>query len=126
MLVDEPGEHVISIIDFGDMLHTWLVLEPAIAATYAMHDQPDPLASAAALVAGYHGKLALTEIEISLLFDLIGMRLCMSVCLCAHQQRLQPDNDYLSLDLADTRKLLQQLQPVGADEAYERFRAACA
>ena len=125
VLVDEHGERVLCVIDFGDMLHSWLVLEPAIAATYAMHGQTDPLASAATLVAGFHGELPLSETEIGLLFDLVCMRLCMSVCLCAHQQRLQPDNTYLSLDLARTRDLLQRLQPVGAAEARERFMAAC-
>ena len=126
VLVNEHGSQVISVIDFGDMLHTWLVLEPAIAATYSMHGQPRPLESAAALVAGYHRELALEGREIGLLFDLICMRLCMSVCLCAHQQRLQPDNDYLSLDLADSRDLLQQLQPVSAATARDLFMSACA
>ena len=79
VIVDESGSQVTSIIDFGDMIHAWLVLEPAIAAAYAMLEQPDPMASAQALVGGYHRGLALTETEIGLLFDLIGMRLCMSV-----------------------------------------------
>jgi Ser/Thr protein kinase RdoA (MazF antagonist) len=126
VLLDEAGKRVVGIIDFGDMLDTWLVLEPAIAATYSMHGQPDPLASAAALVAGYHREQALEEREIGILYDLIAMRLCMSVCICAHQQRLQPDNDYLSLDLAESRSLLERIQPLGARRAREQFMAACA
>jgi Ser/Thr protein kinase RdoA (MazF antagonist) len=126
VLVNDSGTEVISVIDFGDMIHSWLALEPAIAATYAMHDQPDPMASAATLVAGYHRGIALSEAEIGLLFDLIGMRLCMSMCLCAHQQRLQPDNTYLSLDLRHTRELLQKLQPVSHAEARAQMLDACA
>ena len=87
VLVDEAGLQVISIIDFGDMLNSWLIVEPAIAATYAMHGQADPLASAQTLLRGYHQTLPLTTTEISLVFDLMCMRLCMSVCICAHQQR---------------------------------------
>ena len=125
VVVDDSGSRVISVIDFGDMLHTWLLLEPAIAATYAMHGQPDPLASAAALVAGYHQELALSDTEIGLLFDLIGMRLCMSVCLSAYQQQLQPDNHYLSLDLQQSRDLLRQLQPVTPVAARSMMMGAC-
>ena len=126
VLVDEDGEHVTSIIDFGDMIDSWLVLEPAIAATYAMHDQTDPLACAVAVVRGYHRSLPLHDIEIDVLFDLIGMRLCMSLCLCAYQQRLQPDNTYLSVDQQQTRTLLQQFYPLERGEVQARLRAACA
>lgn len=125
VVVDDSGSKVVSVIDFGDMLHTWLVLEPAIAAAYAMHDQPDPLASATALVAGYHSELALTETEIGLVFDLIGMRLCMSVCLCAYQQRLQPDNRYLSIDVQQSRDLLKRLQPLTPAAACAAMMEAC-
>lgn len=125
VIVDASGERIVSIIDFGDMVHSWLVLEPAVAATYAMHGQSDPLAAAAALVAGYHGILALSETEIGLLFDLIVMRLCMSVCICARQQQLEPDNHYLSLDLQRSWGLLQRLQPITAAKARDVMMAAC-
>jgi Ser/Thr protein kinase RdoA (MazF antagonist) len=116
---------VTSIIDFGDMIHSWLVLEPAIGAAYAMLEQPDPMASAAALVRGYHRVVALTESEIGLIFDLIGMRICMSVCLCAHQQRLEPDNAYLSIDLQQSWDLLRRLESIRWAEARDRMMAAC-
>jgi Ser/Thr protein kinase RdoA (MazF antagonist) len=125
VIVDESGKRVTSIIDFGDMIHSWLVLEPGIAATYSMMGQPDPMASALALVRGYHQSMALTETEIGLLFDLIGMRLCMSVCLCAHQQRLEPDNAYLSIDVQDSWNLLRQLESISWSAARDRMMAAC-
>ena len=125
VIVDESGSRVTSLIDFGDMNHSWLVLEPGIAAAYSMMGQPDPMASALALVRGYHQGLALTETEIGLIFDLVGMRLCMSVCLCAHQQRLEPDNAYLSIDVHDCWNLLRQLESISWTEARDRMMAAC-
>ena len=125
VIVDESGCRVTSIIDFGDMIHSWLVLEPGIAAAYSMMGQPDPMASAQALVRGYHRGLALTETEIGLIFDLIGMRLCMSVCLCAHQQRLEPDNTYLSIDVQESWDLLRQLESIAWTEARDMMMAAC-
>jgi len=125
VLVDEAGLQVTSIIDFGDMMNSWLVVEPAIAATYAMHGQADPLASAQTLLRGYHQTLPLTTTEISLMFDLMCMRLCMSVCICAHQQRLEPDNEYLSIDAEESWELLDVLQGVSHDDACAIMLAAC-
>lgn len=126
VLVDEAGLKVTSIIDFGDMMNSWLVVEPAIAATYAMHGQADPLASAQTLLRGYHQTLPLTTTEISLMFDLMCMRSCMSVCICAHQQRLEPDNEYLSIDAEESWELLEVLQGVSYEDAGAMMLAACA
>jgi Ser/Thr protein kinase RdoA (MazF antagonist) len=113
VLVDEAGLKVTSIIDFGDMMNSWLVVEPAIAATYAMHGQADPLASAQTLLRGYHQTLPLTTTE------------CMSVCICAHQQRLEPDNEYLSIDAEESWELLEVLRGVSYDDASAMMLAAC-
>ena len=125
VVVNDSGTRVLSVIDFGDMIHSWRVLEPAIAASYAMLGQPDPMASAQALVAGYHAKLPLTATETGLLLDLIGMRLCMSVCLCAHQQRLEPDNTYLSNDVQESWELMEKLRNVTWSEARDAMQSAC-
>jgi Ser/Thr protein kinase RdoA (MazF antagonist) len=125
VLVDESGLQVVSIIDFGDMVNSWLVVEPAIAATYAMLDRPDPLGSAQTLLRGYHQTLPLTSTEINLVFDLMCMRLCMSVCICAHQQRLEPDNEYLSIDAQESWDLLGELQEVEYEDARAMMQSAC-
>jgi Ser/Thr protein kinase RdoA (MazF antagonist) len=125
VLVDEDGLQVTSIIDFGDMVNSWLVVEPTIAATYAMLGQVDPLGSAQTLLRGYHQTLPLTTIEISLVFDLMCMRLCMSVCICAHQRRLEPDNEYLGIDEQECWDLLGELQSVDYRDACAMMLAAC-
>lgn len=125
VIIDDCAERVISIIDFGDMLNIWLVVEPAIAAAYAMLDEAEPMRVAQALVRGYHQTLPLTETEISLLFDLVCMRLCMSVCICAHQRRLEPDNEYLSIDEQQSWDLLENLQRISYTDALDAMRAAC-
>ena len=126
VIVDDSASQVTSIIDFGDMIYSWRVLEPAIAATYAMLEQPDPIACAQALLGGYHRQLALNESEIGIIYDLIGMRLCMSMCICAHQQRLEPDNTYLSIDVQQSRQLLERLRDISWPDAREQMLAACA
>jgi Ser/Thr protein kinase RdoA (MazF antagonist) len=77
VIVAEPADPhdppaVAGLIDFGDMVRSWVAGEPAIAAAYAMLDKADPLAAARAVVGGYHAEHPLTEAEIEALFPLIG------------------------------------------------------
>ncbi len=128
VLVDADSawdQQVNNIIDFGDMVYSWTVAEPAIAAAYAMLDKDQPLDAAMAIVKGYHQQLPLDENEISILFDLIAMRLCMSVCICAYQRSLDPGNEYLSISEQPAWVLLEKLQPIPSDFAYYLFRQAC-
>lgn len=125
VLIDQQHDRVISIIDFGDMLESWLAAEVAVAAAYAMLDQPDPLAVACAILRGYQQEMALEEVEVSLLFDLICMRLCMSVCICAYQRSLEPDNEYLAISEKPAWAMLQRLAEIDPAEAQARLRRAC-
>jgi len=123
---DSPWQqNISSIIDFGDMVHSWTVAEPAIAAAYAMLDKPHPLDTAVSIVKGYHQQLPLQEDEIRVLFDLICMRLCLSVCICAYQKSLEPDNDYLSISEAPAWRLLARLRTIPPALAQYVFRDAC-
>ena len=125
VVVDADGRSVVSVIDFGDMIETWLVAEVAIAGCYVMLGKPDPLENAAQLAQGYHAELPLLDEEIDLLFDLMSMRLCTSVCICAHQRRLAPDNAYLSVDEADALALLEKMRTWNPEATTARLREAC-
>ena len=119
------GNRVTGLIDFGDMVHSHTVNELAIACAYALMGKTDPLAAAVQVVAGYHRAFALTETELAVLFDLIGMRLCTSVCHSAHQIRLAPRNTYLLVSQKPAWELLHRLQPISPDFAEALFRDAC-
>jgi 4-aminobutyrate aminotransferase-like enzyme/Ser/Thr protein kinase RdoA (MazF antagonist) len=119
------GNQIGGIIDFGDMVYTHTVNELAITCAYAMLDKNDPLACAGYIVKGYHAIFPLTENDLAVLFDLICMRLCMSVCHCAHQSSLEPDNEYLRISEKPAWKLLQQLAGIHPRMAEYLFRDAC-
>lgn len=119
------GHQVGGVIDFGDMVYAHTVNELAIVAAYAMLDKHDPLAAAGHIVKGFHETFPLVGQELSVLYDLMCMRLCMSVCICAHQQRLEPDNEYLSIDAEESWELLEVLQGVTYDDARAMMLAAC-
>lgn len=128
VLVVDPGPgapRVSGFIDFGDMVHSYSVADPAIAIAYAVLDHPDPLRAAAHVVRGYHAAHALTDDEVSVLFGLVQLRLCASVCLAAHQQRQRPGDEYLAISQAPIQRTLPALAGIHPDAAEEVFRGAC-
>ena len=118
-------DRVRGIIDFGDLMTAPRVCGLAIAATYAMFRQPDPVRGILPLVAGYHEVAPLTPAELALLEPLVRARLATSLVMSAHERSLQPDNDYLLVSQADAWRVLQLLQAGSADLAHYRFRDAC-
>lgn len=119
------GGHVTGILDFGDMVYSVRAAEPAVAAAYALLDKADPLAAIATVVEGYHAANPLEEAEIAVIFDLVCMRLCMSVCHAAHQRRHEPDNEYLSISERPASEALGRLSSIHPRLATYTLRAAC-
>ncbi len=118
-------QRVVGILDFGDMVCSTVAAEPAVAAAYALLDKDDPLAAIASVVRGYHRVFPLQEGEIAALFDLVCMRLCMSVCHAAHQRRHEPDNEYLSISERPAWEALGRLSQIHGRLAHYTLRAAC-
>jgi 4-aminobutyrate aminotransferase-like enzyme/Ser/Thr protein kinase RdoA (MazF antagonist) len=119
------GDRISGFIDFGDLVHSYTVAEPAVACAYAMLDHPGPMDAIASVVRGYHAAFPLTDDELSVLFGLIQLRLCLSVSLAAHQQRQRPDDEYLAISQAPIARTLPRLAAVHPDAAEDMLRAAC-
>jgi 4-aminobutyrate aminotransferase-like enzyme/Ser/Thr protein kinase RdoA (MazF antagonist) len=102
------------ILDFGDMVYSNTINELAVAIAYAILDKPDPLAVAQKIVTGFQKVIALSELELEVLFPLVCARLAMSVSIAAHQQQLEPDNEYLGISQRQawtTLALLREIHP---------------
>jgi len=121
----QRDQYVNSIIDFGDMVNTWIVVEPAVAAAYAMMGKDKPLDTATAIIKGYNKHMPLRKNEIRVLFDFICMRLCMSVCICAYQRSIEPDNEYLGISERPAWTLLEKLSNISHKAVYQLFLEAC-
>jgi 4-aminobutyrate aminotransferase-like enzyme/Ser/Thr protein kinase RdoA (MazF antagonist) len=119
------NQTITGLIDFGDMVHSYTVGDLALAIAYAVLDQPDPLSTAAHIIRGYHSAFPLTEDEISAVFSLALLRLCMSVAIAAEQQSRKPDNDYLGISQQSIRKSLPKLIKIPLRLAEAVFREAC-
>src|SRR5712691_10301547 len=128
VLVSDPWPQprkVAGVIDFGDIHHGLTASEPAIAAAYAILGKEDPLQAAAAVVAGYHGAFPLDEVELSVLYALIGARLAVSVTNSTHCKTLKPDDSYVTVSEAPAWKALERLEKIHPRFADYTFRAAC-
>ncbi|HUF05264.1 MAG TPA: aminotransferase class III-fold pyridoxal phosphate-dependent enzyme [Aridibacter sp.] len=90
VIVNAEGR--VSLIDFGDMCYSPLVNELAIAACYVLLQSDDPVNGALPLIRSYSAVNPLEEKEISLLYDLIAIRACISVCRSAKARREMPEN----------------------------------
>jgi 4-aminobutyrate aminotransferase-like enzyme/Ser/Thr protein kinase RdoA (MazF antagonist) len=128
VLVSEPWPQprkVVGVIDFGDVHYGLTVSEVAIAAAYGILGKEDPLPAAAAIVAGYHRVFPLDEVELSVLYALIGARLAVSVTNSAHRKISVPDDPYVTVSEAAAWQTLERLEKIHPRFAHYMFRSAC-
>jgi Ser/Thr protein kinase RdoA (MazF antagonist) len=90
-------DRVVGLIDFGDIVHSYTVGDLAIAVAYVVLGKSDPYRAAEPVIEGYREEFELNENELEALWPLVRLRLCMSVCIAAHQQAQQPENEYLGI-----------------------------
>ncbi len=119
------GNHSLGLIDFGDMTHSYIAAEPAVACAYAMLNKKDPLQAAVHFISGFHNELPLEEKEVEILYPMILIRLCLSITLGAFQKHKEPENEYLGISQGPVRKLLENLQNHNVSFVHHLFRSAC-
>ncbi|MFS4491767.1 aminotransferase class III-fold pyridoxal phosphate-dependent enzyme [Maribacter sp. 2308TA10-17] len=122
-VLTQNGE-VSGIIDFGDMCHSWLINEVAIAITYVMMNKEEPLEIASHLIQGYHSILPLEENELDILYYLVAARLCTSVCNSAYTKTLKPDSEYITISEKPAWDLLYKWITINPLRAKNAFRKA--
>lgn len=115
---------VTGIIDFGDMCHTWLVNEVAIAMTYVMMNKADPLIFGAEVIKGFTSVLPLEEKECDALYYLIAARLCTSVINSAHVTSTRPSSSYITVSEKGAWDLLYKWVAISPVKAKDVFRNA--
>jgi 4-aminobutyrate aminotransferase-like enzyme len=127
VLVD--GDHVVGLIDFGDLCRAPRVCGLAVAGAYAIagalaghRGDPGALGD---VVAGYHAVAPLTPGELALLPDLVRTRLAVSIVLAAWQSSRDPGNAYLTVSQDGVRRALQALPADADDLMLARLRLAC-
>ena len=126
LLVDGPrARRITGIIDFGDMVHTALACDLAVACSYQIAAGPDPLAHIGQMIAGFHAVTPLEPEELALLPDLIRLRHATTLCVGSWRAQRYPQNAaYILRNVEASRRGLAVLDRIGTDRAVESFRAA--
>jgi 4-aminobutyrate aminotransferase-like enzyme/Ser/Thr protein kinase RdoA (MazF antagonist) len=128
VLVSDPWplpRKAVSVIDFGDIHYGITVSEVAIAAAYAMLGKKDVLRAAASVITGYHDVFPLQEVEIAALYNLIGMRLAVSVTNAAHRKTIKTEDPYVTVSEAPAWEALERFAKINERFAHYAFRQAC-
>ena len=119
----EPA--VEGFIDFGDMVYSYTLADPAVAMAYIMAGKDDPLRAASQMLAAYNESFRLEDKEIKLIFTMAKMRLCLSICIAAGQLKERPGDEYLAISqepIRNTVPVLEKIHPLFAENV---FREAC-
>lgn len=117
------NDRLYGVIDFGDCLYNPVICELAIALVYLTLDQPEPLALAAQIVAGYHRVRPLAAAELEVLFPLMCGRLATSVVIAAGRRRIDPDRTAWFVTEARAWRALEQYAMIDPVEAAEQLAA---
>jgi 4-aminobutyrate aminotransferase-like enzyme len=131
LLVDDINtpRRITGLIDFGDMVHSHIINELAIVCAYAMMGEkrtPDVILSIFThIVASYHKVRPLQDVEIEVLYSLVALRLCTTVCNSALAIAQQPDNQYLLVSVKPAWQVLEQLSVLNPFAVLCKLRQAC-
>lgn len=117
---------ITAVFDFGDMVHSAMVNDLAIAAAYQMSLPVDPLGAAIDVIVGYHAQVPLEDAEVELIFDLIRTRLAMTIAIAEWRAARSPENAaYILKNTGTAWNGLASLAQISRDSALGRIRAAC-
>ena len=119
------GDEVTGLIDFGDMVYSWRIGEVAIALAYALLGKEDPLFWAGHFLRGYHAVIPLSEMEIRVLYVLVGVRMVVSVANAAKNRVDRPDNSYIFVSEKPGWEFLEGWVAISPLVAENAFRVAC-
>jgi hydroxylysine kinase len=126
VLIAGDGVSVTGILDFGDAAVTQLVNDLAVGATNLLALDDDPFAPALDFVVGYHRLEPLTEPELTLLYDLVRLRLTIRIIVTEWRSLRFPENrEYIMRNTPDAWRLLRAVPASGAHDAGRRLKAAC-
>ena len=118
------GEKVTGLIDFGDMVYTTIINNIAVACTYAMLDQQDPIAAACLVIKGYHAQFPLEEKELAILYYLIAGRLCISLTQSAYNASMDSTNEHHFITMRPAWDLIYRLIQINPLLATDCFKKA--
>ena len=113
------------IIDFGDVVHSFVACEPAVCMAYVALEKDDPLGSITQVLQGFHNIFPLNEVELRSVIYMICIRMCITVTMAAYRKNLFPKNEYISVTEAPAWDFLKKMQNVELQTWSKGFAELC-
>jgi 4-aminobutyrate aminotransferase-like enzyme/Ser/Thr protein kinase RdoA (MazF antagonist) len=120
VLVDDR-RRVSGITDFGDMTHTALICDLAVAVADVLGGRQDSLKLAGSMIAGYHAETPLEPDELAILGDLVAARCATEIAVTAWRQH---EYAVAPLGTDGALRFLEQMRDEGFDRVALRFAGA--
>jgi Ser/Thr protein kinase RdoA (MazF antagonist) len=126
LVSSNDASRLAGVIDFGDLAHSHLVNDLAIAAAYLCRLDDDPYAEVVEFLSAYTKIVPLSDDEISLLPDLIVARRLTTTMISQWRASLHPENiEYILGDEARSRRKLELTVDLCNENTRRRFREVC-
>ena len=90
-------EKIIGVIDFGDMVKTYLINEVAVALSYALTKKENLFKWITKFLKAYNRSIKLKSVEIDLLYYLIPARLCTTILKSSFHEKEDPKDKYITI-----------------------------
>ncbi|WP_281967170.1 phosphotransferase [Roseovarius nanhaiticus] len=121
----ERASRPVGLIDFGDMVHTPIACDLAVACSYQVTEGDRPLDRIAQILSGYASVLPLEPEELELLPDLMRLRYATTLIVAERRARAYPANaDYILRNTRVSLNGLDALDRVGTSAAQDILCAA--
>ncbi|GMH91554.1 hypothetical protein TL16_g12090 [Triparma laevis f. inornata] len=129
-IILDGSDKLAGVIDFGDSVYSWRVLDLSVAMAYAMLSSYGKtchsLAAASSFLRGFNSKYPLDAVEKKHLRVLVACRLACSATLGAYSYSQDPSNKYLLLHAEPCWNALEMLwKEVPAQVVESMFGLAC-
>ena len=109
VLVDNDGA-IRGIIDFGDVVYSFVACEPAVCMAYVALEKDEPLEPIAQVLKGFHEKFPLTCDELLSVVYMVCIRSCITVTMAAERKKLFPENEYIFVTEDQAWNFLRKMQ----------------
>lgn len=103
------------LIDFGDLSHTWAVSELAITGSSVLGHVGAQVTSVLPAIRAFHAIRPLSPIEADALWPLLVLRTAVLIVSGAQQAVLDPDNDYITEQSDDERRMFELATSIPLD-----------
>lgn len=112
------------LIDFGDLSYTWAVSELAITASSVLGHVGAQVTSVLPAIRAFHAVRPLSAAEADALWPLLVLRTAVLIVSGAQQAVLDPDNDYLTEQSDDERRMFELATSIPLDVMTAVIKAA--